>query len=632
MHFCQWTSGWRGAVVLITLVTLGLSWWRGAEAYTWVKVHRVERLIEESESARLRGNFDEVSTKLKKAMALLRNHPSTLRAVARYQLEMHDLSALKTYAELVKTGKATADDKIAFAREAFRLGRPDMVESFFDELTRNPGNGSSASILALKATEAAWEGRRADALNLARAACKAPGDDGALAYAQSVLAKILLEEGAAERTDAKLRAVEGIELISELAMRQDSLGLESLDLLMSLSQNPQMAALFVHRDVDKLIDAANRHAQANPALKVGIWSLRLSADPASKSEIIQAFSRRFRDEASSALRLEAARWLNREKMHQMALELAEPSRLESEDWLVLFLDATAALGKWEEVLRVLSGKGKIPLAPAIRKLFELRGAMETRKNPDLVVFWRDIKIALRNENAGTKMYVAGYAERIGFPAEAANLYRELLDQNEGTLSAAGKLNHPRRLACYTGLLRTGAAAMKLEDLCQLMAAFARDFPEIDEVQNDNAYLQLLCGRDPVQAGKTADRLLKKNPELLAYRTTAALAALRRQQLSLPVSGVGHAINWNMAQTIMDDKVGQLLPRTVVPLPEPVRQKPATAVYDGWSIDWSTAQERYKAVYVAVMRAGGRTAEADEVAAKIQPQALRPEERKLAGLP
>jgi tetratricopeptide (TPR) repeat protein len=200
-------------------------------------------------------------------------------------------------------------------------------------------------------------------------------------------------------------------------------------------------------------------------------------------------------------------------------------------------------------------------------------------------------VATRIESAENQIYVAGYAEQIGFPRQAAEIYARLLDQGGDNYGAKDALSRPRRLACYTGLLRTRAGAMTLEELRARVGAFAAEFPEIDEVQNDNAYLQLLSGGDIDKAERTAERLLKKTPQLLAYRTTAALSALRRQ-----------------------------------------KTKVAAALYEGWDIDWSTAQDQYKAVYVAVMRAAGRTAEADKVVETINSGALRPEERLLAGLP
>lgn len=592
LRFRIWTSGWRGALVLFMLVAVGLGLWKGAEGYEWLKVRRAERLIALSEAARERGDFVEASKKLGQATALLQRHPVTLRAVARYQVAMRDLSALNTYAELMKTGRATMEDKVQFAREALRLGRPEMAAGVLAQLKELPDTKDTAAVLALQAGNSAVEGRWWEAVAFARQACASPGNDADLAYAQSILARLLLQPPSAAQADGAALLSEGVELLSTLALRQDPSGLEALEILVSLSQNMQTATLFHNRDVKNLTDAAERHPHADAALKVGAWSLRLAADPGKRAEITQAFFDHFKDNPSSTLRLEAARWLNKKGMHRLALDLAEPSKRESEEWFVLCLDATAALGHWEEVFRTLSDKNeKVPLPPALRRLFELRGALETGRHPDLTASWRDIQAAARTESAGNQLYVAGYAEQIGFPAEAALIYRRLLDRDESALPAAGKLGRPRRMACFTGVLRTGAGTMTLEQLRSFVGAFAAEFPEIDEVQNDNAYLQLLSGVNLDMAAAMGERLLKKKPDLLAYRTTVALALLRKEKAAA-----------------------------------------AMAVYDGWVTDWSTAQDRYKAVYAAVMRAGGRSSEAERIVAKIKSGALRPEERQLAGLP
>lgn len=600
MRFHLWTSGWRGALVIFLLVTLVIGGWKGRDAYGWLKERRVEWLIAQSEEARARGDNAAVKDKLKQALLLLRRHPSTLRAVARYQIEMRDLSALNTYTELLKTGQATIEDKVTFAREASRLGRPDLAADVFAELKENPDTKDTATVLAIGAGQAASEGRWPEALQLARRASASPGEDEARAYAQSILARLLLQSA----TDQP----EGIALLSSLALRPDAIGLEALEMLGGLAQNPQAAPLFFNGklEVNPLMDAAERHPQATAALKVGMWSLRLAAEPANRAAITQELFQRYKDDPSPALRLEAARWLNRNKMLQLALDLAEPSKLESQDWFLLSLDGVAAQGNWEEVFRTLSNKDeKVPLSPALRQLFEMRAAIETGRRPDVATAWREIEIAARTDTAESQLYIAGYAERTGFPVQASRLYRVLLDRKdraEDILPAADKLNRPRRLACYTGLLRTGGGAMTLEDLRGYLTAFAEEFPEIDEVQNDSAYLQLLAGKDLAQAGSTARRLVQKKPELLAYRTTAALAVLRQQEAA---GGGG-------------------LERSPAP-------GAAAALYDGWTIDWSTAQDRYKAVYAAALRAAGRAQEAETIAAQIKPEGLRPEERKLAGL-
>lgn len=594
LWFRIWTSGWRGAVVLAMLTTVVLAWWKGPEVYESVKVRRAESLIAQSEAARERGDTVEASKTLGAATALLRRHPVTLRAVARYQIENHDLSALHTYAELLKTGQATTADKTAFVRLSFQLAHPESAAKVLEELESTSGLADTPAVLALKAERSSGEGRWQEAIKFARLACAIPDTaEEDLVYAKTVLGRLLLQPPSPILHDGPDLIAEGISLWSELALRRDAAGLEALHVLVGVSQDPQTASFLNRANFQQLMDAAERHPKSDAALKIAVWNLRLvGAPPEKRAEVAQALFEHVKNHPSSSLRLEAARWLNKSKAPRLALDLAEPAKHESEEWFLVYLDATAVLGNWDEVLRALTAKDQsIPLPPALLRLFELRGALESGRHPDLTAAWRDIQAAARTESVRNQLYIAGYAEQIKFPSEAALIYRRLLDRDELPQPTANKLGRPRRLACYTGLLRTATGSMSLQELGSLVAAFATDFPEIDEVQNDHAYLALLAGTDTGTAALTGERLLKKKPELLAYRTTVALALLKKQQTAA-----------------------------------------AVAIYDGWDIDWTKAQDRYKAVYAAVMRAGGRIAQAEKIAAGIKPDALRPEERQLAGLP
>lgn len=592
LRFRIWTSGWRGALVLTLAVVSGLVWCKGRDAYEAVKVRRASRLVAESEAAREKGDFKEASDKLGQATALLRRHPVTLRAVARYQVAMRQLAALNTYNELLKTGEATVEDKLSFVREGLRLGRPELVAAVLEELQGLADIKDKAAVLALKAALSAWNGKWQEAVTFARQACSSPGTDQELAYAQSILGGLLLQPPSSLQGDVVGLLREGVSVLSKLASRGDAIGIEALETLVNLSKNSRAAALFLTREVAGLVEAAERHPQATPSLKVGAWSVRLAAEPDRRPQITRELFEHFKADPNDALRLEAARWLNQRGTHDLAREIVESSKLESDEWFVVYLDAVAASGDWERVFQELTAKGqKNPLPLALRKLFELRVARETGRHPDAADAWRDIQSAARKESAENQLYIAGYAEQIGFPAEAAQIYQRLLDLDNPASMTADKLGRSRRQACYTGALRTGAGAMSLNELCQLVTAFAEEFPEIDEVQNDSAYLRLLSGKDMDKAEQTARRLLIKKPELLAYRTTAALAALRRQNL-----------------------------------------KESVSLYDGWLIDWSTAQDRYRAVYAAVMQAAGRGVEARMALMGIKTEALRPEERQLVGLP
>jgi hypothetical protein len=434
------------------------------------------------------------------------------------------------------------------------------------------------------------EGHWSEALKLARKSCAPPSvNDLDAAYAKWVLARLLIQPHGTTQEDSMTLVSEGLGLMRSLALRSDETGLEALDLLVKLSLTPQGAPLFFRSDATALMEAAARHPNADAALKVGVWNLLMASEPEKRATIAHDFFDHFKNDPSPIVRLEAARWLNRKGMHRETLEMAAPSKLDSREWFLLYLDATAGMGRWEDVYATLTTRQEaVPLPRALRTLFQFRSEAEIGRHPDSVASWHEIQLQLRNETGEDQLYVAGYAEQIGFPAEAAQIYRRLLTVDAGVVPTEDKLDRPRRLACYIGLLRTGAKTMTLDDLGELMGSFAQEFPEMDEVQNDNAYLQLLAGRNLESAAKTARRLSEKKPELLAYRTTFALAALRRKEI-----------------------------------------KTAVAIYDGWKTDWGTAQDRYKVVYVAVMRAAGRPVEANIVASTINKEALRFEERQLA---
>jgi tetratricopeptide (TPR) repeat protein len=612
MRFRQWTSGWRGVVVLTILVGWAVSAWKGDDIYTWVKVRRAEGLIAEADAARSRGDFSGVAEKLKQAMALLQYHPATLRAVARYQLDMKQLSGLNTYQRLMESGEATQADRVTFAREAFRLGRADLAAGVLEELRANPETRDSAVVLALQAASLAGQGEWAGAVKQAREACAVQGgDESGQAYAKAVLARLLLQPPQTARAEAEALIREGIDLLTELALRRDGEGLETLEILVMLAQDSGMAPFLAGREAQGLLEAAEAHPQASARLKVGLWSVLLAAEPGRRGEITQALFERAKAGESPVMRLEAARWLNQRRMHRQALELAKPAKLESEEWFLVYLDASAALGDWDEVIRSLGSRETVPLSPALRRLFELRAEMTTGAKQDVEAAWREIELAAREEKPKNLLYMAGYAEQIGFPGEASRFYRKLLEVDTQVQGVGDKLNRAQRMACHAGLVRTSAGGWTLAELGERLGVFAGEFPELDEVQNDHAYIQLLLGRNVAEAADTARRLLRKRPELLAYRTTAALATLREQGRQEVLPG---ALSLGAAQTAR------------------VFQPDAAALYDGWTIDWKTAQDRYKAVHVAALRAAGRVFEAQQVADLIQAEALRPEERQLAGLP
>jgi hypothetical protein len=114
-----------------------------------------------------------------------------------------------------------------------------------------------------------------------------------------------------------------------------------------------------------------------------------------------------------------------------------------------------------------------------------------------------------------------------------------------------------------------------------------DLPYEPEPQNDWAYLSLLLDQNIDEAGRTADALVAAHPQLLAYRSTLALANIRKNN-----------------------------------------PQGAEKVYQGLQIDWTTSPASWKAIYAVVLAANGEAAKAGEFARGINRSQLRPEELAL----
>jgi hypothetical protein len=142
-------------------------------------------------------------------------------------------------------------------------------------------------------------------------------------------------------------------------------------------------------------------------------------------------------------------------------------------------------------------------------------------------------------------------------------------------------------AGFLGLVRLTELSGDTRTLRDQVKEFAERFPNEFEPQNDLAYLDLLLNENVAAALELAGKFVKRFPDLLAYRTTLALANLRNA-----------------------DAVA------------------ARAVFAGIDTDWSAAKPGWYAVYAAVLAASGEHALANANARKINVSRLKPEERAL----
>jgi hypothetical protein len=584
----RWCLSWRGGLLLLLLTVTTAVAWKGRAVYRELKTYYVEKLIDQAAAAASERDWKTEIERLKLAYQLIRHHTGTLRAIAHHQADHRHPSCLEFFAQLIRSGEATEEDHIDFARAAFRLGRPDLVQALVENLARE-GTASAAVVKVLQAEAHAAEKNWSEAVTLARQGVEKLRDTSeTAAYSRYVLARLLLQLPGADESQER----EAVDLLKRVARRDDEPAFDALLLLIALAEHPEKSRLLAGSpETSGWVKSLEANPRAEELVKVRAWSLRLAAATTGREEVLEQFYSHYGESVSSTLRLEAANWLLRNGAPNRAFDMAVAARFESENWFIFHLDLIAAKGDWTEVARLLrDNSSKGPLRPALRRLFLLRTQLQAGQSVDVQAAWTDIRRESRNEDVRTQLYLAGYAEQTGFKLEAARIYQRTLGDDLDGMRWMGNAGRMERLAGYAGYLRCASNTAELPELAKVVRSFAADFPEIDEVRNDALYLSLLEGfGSPTDWRAAAQALVQRHPQLLAYRSTLALACLRCGDATAAMS-----------------------------------------VYQNWSTDWSTAQGRYKAVYAAVLQAAGRPAEARRLLEGVQWQALRKEEVQLAG--
>jgi hypothetical protein len=303
--------------------------------------------------------------------------------------------------------------------------------------------------------------------------------------------------------------------------------------------------------------------------------LRILANPGSKPASLTQLANHFSN-LKEEDQIIFVRWLNRRQSYQEAIDYVGRERaLSKTDWLLIYLDALAGLNRWNEVFTLLDANSVAGLSEGIRLLFLARAAQQSGDKAKADDSWREMQRSLLYEKPEVVSFVAAYAMRIGEREQASKAYTILARRRESALEG------------FLGLIRTTPKNSPAVDLIPVYTEFLEIFPNLEEARNDLTYLQLLSNQNVFDASFLAHDALKKSPNSLAAMSLSALAHLRNGDSA-------------MADEIYQDKL----------------------------IAWSTAPDPWKNIRAAVLYASGKKSEADELAAMIDRNQLRPEERAL----
>jgi hypothetical protein len=509
---------------------------------------------------------------LKQALALSPGNPKIQHAVELYDARAGDRASLQVLLSRMSSGESGTEELLGIAEIETHAGKPDVAA---EALSRLPSSLSSTEALRaalIRSAILAQEGALLKAAALCEKSSSGLGkEDAARLKIQAALYD--LAAGTEEDASAGKR---GTALLMNVVRGHTDAALSAWRRLCQLALHPPGDARLIDPEMCQELIADY------PNLKGRVLSdellaaeLKIHADPSCKEAVVRELTRRHGDSSRSQM-LEYARWLNANGLQRQALELAGADKFTTDtDWLLVALDAKCGLGEWKEIPLMLKSPAGSGLPDAVRHLFLARVASITGDRATAEDEWRAVSGGLSLEKPETLAYIAGYEEQIGALQDAAYAYREMSARKECKTTG------------LIGLIRCQPRTVAASTLIPMYQELTLALPDYADAQSDLVYLKLLGGSDLSEASETAERLLASQPLSLARISTAALGRLRN----------GH-------------------PRE------------AWDLYKGKVIDWKTAPEPWKAVYLAVIRANGDPSGEEKNLPAVNGAQLRPEEREL----
>ena len=540
-------------------------------AYRAVNIWRANRLVTGAEKQIANQDWLNACQSLREARVLAPENARVTRTTAQLLGKRSDPQVLALLETLIQSSDGTPQDRIDFVRLALRVGQLTVVQKHLIVLLREPQTAHRFDVLFL-ASDWYWRcGEHSRAIAFARKSLVQARDAQETADAKLLLAHLLLPSPSqtAVAPEAQQQA-EAKQYLWELAGREDRPGLEAL---LVLSEVCKMASS--REEAGRISERLGRHPLAGDEQRLLGLTWKLRCDPDHREQIVTDAVSAFRNGEPERLAV-IGRWLNQQQESRRVVDLIPLTVARgNKDLFLVHLDALANLGQWQNLQTLLAGEAPLPVDSTIRRLYEVRTALALGREDESRQHWYDVHQSMRQADPRTVLYVAQYAERLGRRDDAAKAYRLLTGMTGAERSG------------YLGLIRLTEQSGETKELRDQVKELAERFPSEFEPQNDLAYLDLLLNENVTSARESAGQLVKRFPEILAYRTTLALAHLRNGDAAA-----------------------------------------ARTVYREFETDWSNAQPGWHAVYAAVLAASGEQTLALAHAREISTARLRAEERAL----
>ena len=546
----------RIALAVVALVILTVLGGASLPAYRALKAWRADRLMNLADERLKKGSLIEAYQAAKSAHGLNPQNLRSLRMLADMYEGSGSAESLLYRRSVAESDKSTVDDQVAYLRVAIQSGRLDLADEYLNRIgiagRANPKIAEiAASLLRLRG-----EPEKAAALEKDTAE-KAP-------EGQRVQADLVLAKGQIEAPEPDVRAT-GRATLLRIAENNDANGISARKLLLAAPERTE-------KETQKLIQIIELDPRASTADRLTAKSLQLELHPDWRTATLEEAKKTWSGGLEED-QLALAEFLSRH--NDPVGVLALPPVRQGRGFL-LRLDALAKLKKWAAIRDELNqaSDAKEPLDPFLADVFQARVAQELREIPMAEAQWKKAKSKASGDPRKLD-FLANFAERSGNIPLAREVYRDMTRYPATAVPG------------YFGLIRIAEKNSATTELRDIMGELVRQLPKDPAPKNDFAYLNLLMNDrldDSLQAG---NELASAFPERAAYRTTVALAYLRKKQ-----------------------------------------PKDALGAYEGLEINWSTALPGWQAVRAATLAANDQTDAARKLAEEINWDRLKPEERDL----
>jgi hypothetical protein len=243
------------------------------------------------------------------------------------------------------------------------------------------------------------------------------------------------------------------------------------------------------------------------------YELEMRLLPSKKNECIQKIIDNFNTYEGKNL-LDAARWLRQHNKNAFLVEvLPQKNVFRNQQLLLVYLDALAILGAWEQVDSLLCDQN-IDLDPLLKRLFKIRTALVLQKTDMMAIEWKALLVET-SKNAEALLKIGNYFENLTLWDYAIEAYEAALIYGNYNSIVVEKL------------IQISSLNNSIAKVSQSLKKLIQKSPNNDNLKNYILYLQLLLNEATESTYKEALLLSEKYPENIAFKTTLALAYLKQ---------------------------------------------------------------------------------------------------------